>query len=64
MHPTEERNADCEMFCFASLAEEFNNTIYSDATGKFTIPSFHGNRYVMVVYVYHANAILVRPMKN
>lgn len=32
MHPTEDQNADCEMFCFASLAKEFNNTIYSDAT--------------------------------
>ena len=64
MCPNEDKNAPCELFCYAALAEEFDNTIYSDATGKFPIPSYHGNRYVMVVYVYEPNAILVRPMKN
>ena len=64
MHPIEERDAPCELFCYAALAEEFDNTIYSDATGKFPVPSYHGNRYIMVVYVYKANAILVCPMVN
>ena len=64
MEPEENKNAKCELFCFAALAEDFNSTIYSDATGKFPVPSYHGNRYVMIVYVYDANAILVRPMKN
>ena len=64
MHPIEERNTDCEMFCFASLAEEFNNRIYSYATGKFLVLSYHGYHYFMVVYIYHTNAILVRPMEN
>ena len=64
MNPIEEKGAPCELFCYASLAEEFDNTIYSDATGKFPVPSYHGNRYIMVVYVYEANAILVRPMVN
>ena len=63
MEPEEDKSAECELFCFAALAKEFNNTIYSDATGKFPVPSCHGNQYVMIVYVYDANAILVRPMK-
>ena len=64
MNPVEERDAPCELFCYAALAEEFDHTIYSDATGKFPVPSYHGNRYIMVVYVYETNAILVRPMIN
>ena len=64
MEPEEDKTADCELFCFAALAEEFNSAIYSDATGKFPVPSYHGNRYVMIIYVYDANAILVRPMEN
>ena len=64
MNPDEDKNTACEMFCFAALAKEFDNTVYSDATGKFPVPSYHGNRYVMLTYVYDANAILVRPMKN
>ena len=64
MHPPEDKNAPCDLFCYAALADEFDNTIYSDATGKFPVPSYHGNRYVMVVYAYEPNAILVCPMKN
>ena len=64
MEPEENKNSECELFCFAALADEFNSTIYSDATGKFPVPLFHGNCYVMIVYFYDANAILVRPMKN
>ena len=52
------------MFYFAAFADEFNSTVYSDATGIFPVPSYHGSRYVMIVYVYDANAILARPMKN
>ena len=59
MNPKEDKNAPCDLFCYAALAEEFDNTIYSDATGKFPVPSYHGHRYVMVVYVYEPNAILV-----
>ena len=64
MKPVEDRNAPCDLFCYTALAEEFDNTIYLDATGKFPIPSYHGHQDVMVVYVYRPNAILVRPMKN
>ena len=64
MNPIEETYAPCELFCYAALADKFDNTIYSDATGKFPVPSYHGNRYVMVIYVYEANAILVSPTVN
>ena len=64
MEPGENKNAECELFCFAALADELNSTIYSNATGNFPVPLYHGNQYVMIVYVYDANAILVRPMKN
>ena len=64
MNPVEDRTAPCEMFCFTSMAQEFDHTMYSDATGKFPVPSYHGNRYVMIIYLYGPNAILVRPMKN
>ena len=64
MHPPEDKNAPCDLFCYAALADEFDNTIYSDATRKFPVPLYHGNRYVMVVYTYEPNAILVCLMKN
>ena len=64
MHSQEEQNDPTEMFCFAALAKEFNHRIYSNATGKFPVPSLKGHKYVMIIYVYNANAILARPMKN
>ena len=64
MIPIKERDAPCDLFCYAVLAEEFDSTIYSNATGKFPVPLYHGNCYVMVVYVYEANTILVSPMKK
>ena len=64
MNPVEDKNAPCKLFWYAALAEKIENTIYSDATGKFLVPSYHGNWYAMVVYAYKANVILVCPMKN
>ena len=43
MNPVEDKNAPCKIFCYAALAEEFENTIYSDATGTFLVPYYHGN---------------------
>jgi hypothetical protein len=37
---------------------------YSDLTGCFPCKSELGNLYVMVLYAYDANAILVEPIKN
>ena len=38
MYLPEDRNTNCELVCHVALAEEFNNIIYSDATGKFPVP--------------------------
>jgi hypothetical protein len=37
---------------------------YSDLTGRFPCKSDRGNQYVLVLYVYDDNAILVEPIKN
>lgn len=50
---------------FASyLAADTEGTIYSDLTGKFPVTSVQGNKYVLVVYHYDSNSIIVRPLKN
>ena len=36
--------------------------IHSDQTGRFTIQSSSGNKYMMVIYVYDPNAILVETL--
>ena len=37
---------------------------YSDLTGHFPIQSNRGTNYILVVYEYDSNAILVRPLRN
>ena len=39
-------------------------TIYTNQTGKFTITSRSGHKYVMVMVAIDSNAILISPMKN
>ena len=38
--------------------------IYTDQTGKFPITSCRGNKYILIMYVYDANAILASPLKS
>jgi hypothetical protein len=38
--------------------------LYSDLTGRFPAKSQDGNLYVLVLYTYDDNAILVEPLKN
>ena len=40
------------------------DTAYSDLTGRFPFRSSRGNEYLLVVYDYDSNAILVEPLKN
>jgi Reverse transcriptase (RNA-dependent DNA polymerase) len=51
---------------FANMIELSNvdGKSYSDLTGRFPCKSELGNLYVMVLYAYDANAILVEPIKN
>ena len=64
LHPPQEINAVCELYCFSALADTIEGTIYSDLTGKFPVRSYKRNQYIFVAYVYDANAILIRPMPN
>ena len=38
--------------------------IHTDQTGRFPVISSRGNKYIMIMYVYDANAIMSTPMKN
>jgi hypothetical protein len=38
--------------------------IYTDQTGRFTVVSSKGNKYIMVLYDYDSNAILAKPIKD
>eukprot|EP00957_Ditylum_brightwellii_P122145 9315071-Ditylum_brightwellii.AAC.1 len=47
---------------FATIIDK--GKIYTYQTGQFPVVSSRGNKYVMVIYPYDANCILVEPMKN
>ena len=50
---------------FASyLAADSEGLIYTDLTGKFPMTSMQGNKYVLLLYHYDTNSIMVRPLKN
>ena len=53
-------------FCYAAIVDPSNASgqIHSDQTGKFVVASSTGNNYVMVVYDYDSNAIMVEPMRS
>ena len=59
-----EQDASCEILCCAALTNTIDGTLYTDLTGRFPIRSYKGNQYIFLAYVYDANAILVRAMKN
>ena len=44
------------------MADQNEDTIYSDLAGQFPVFSYSGMNYIFVTYVYKINAILVRPM--
>lgn len=48
--------------CFAAVFEPASGQIHSDQTGKFIVASSSGNNYVLVVYNYDSNCILVEPI--
>ena len=49
---------------FIAKVMNLDETTCSDQTGKFPCTSSKGNRCVMTIYCYDANAILLRPIKN
>jgi hypothetical protein len=50
--------------CFATGFEPTTGQIHSDQTGKFVLASSSGNNYILVVYDYDSNGILVKPMQS
>jgi hypothetical protein len=38
--------------------------IYTDQTGRFTVVSSTGNKYIMILYDNYSNAILAQPIKD
>eukprot|EP00957_Ditylum_brightwellii_P118907 9068931-Ditylum_brightwellii.AAC.1 len=62
MAPTQEEDNMKIQLAFATIIDK--GKIYIDQTGKFPVVSSKSNRYIMVIYVYDANCILVEPMKN
>ena len=51
-------------FCFVVTHDDDNKTIYSDLTGRFPVESYTGMNYLLVVYVYHLNAPMIRAIKS
>jgi hypothetical protein len=43
---------------------ETTGKIFSDQTGQFPVQSSQGNKYVMIIYDYDSNAILVEAMQS
>ena len=52
MTPTENPNAECDLFIGATIGDIHDNTVYTDLTGKFPIQSFSGVTLVFVAYAY------------
>ena len=64
MHPAIKPGAPCTLYCNVVLADDNAGTLYSDFTRKFPIRLFGGNKYILVVYVYDIDLILIKPMKS
>ena len=54
MDPTEQicpALVEDQMFCFAMLAGQNEDTVYSDLPGRFLVQSYAWNNYIFVAYV-------------
>lgn len=60
--PTDTPNLRTHMV-YSAIAEP-RHEIATDLTGRFPVTSSHGNKYILVCYVYDCNAILTAPLKN
>ena len=46
------------------LAQDKHGIMYTDLTGPFLVTSISRNKYILVIHIYDANVILLRPLKN
>lgn len=64
-HPTPDSTQPKTHNCFAIILDTSNsNTGYMDLTGRFPYRSSRGYQYLLIIYDYDSNAILVAPLKN
>ena len=57
-----ERTHDC--YVAVHNLDEPTGKIYTDQTGKFPCTSAGGHNYIMVLYDYESNAILMEPVRD
>jgi hypothetical protein len=62
LEPQQEPNNQITNQAFATVEE--TGRVYTDQTGQFPITSSNGYRYMLVMYHYNTNAILVEPLKT
>jgi hypothetical protein len=62
--PPQQPTPTHSVFAAIGLADVHNRVIYTDLTGAFPVTSQAGNKYMLILYEYDSNAILVEPMKN
>lgn len=66
MFPLSDSNNARTHQCYADVVEPnpVTGQIHSKQTGRFVVVSNSGNNYILVVYDYDCNGILIEPMKN
>jgi hypothetical protein len=60
--PIQEPNNNITNQAYATVEE--TGQVYTDQTGQFPVTSSNGHRYMLVLYHYDTNAILVKPLKS
>ena len=64
-HPTQDINSPKTFNCFTTIIDTSNaKTGFIDLTGRFPYRSSRGNQYLLLLYDYDSNAILVETLKN
>ena len=46
------------------MMTDTNGKVYTDLTGKFPIMSINRMKYILFLYHYNSNEIIIRPLKN
>ena len=64
-HPPSESSNNKTHNCFSIILNANNSNVgFLDLTGRFPYRSSRGNQYLLLMYDYDSNAILVEPLKN
>jgi hypothetical protein len=63
-HPTVASPPAVRTHAIYVSSQPVTGKIYSDAAGRFGVPSSKGNEYLLIVYDYDSNYIFAEPMKS